>query len=95
MQQIAAKGITNNILHSLWMNRPPTSAKCILLASESAKLETIADIAERILGNSSQCDSAAKRLVAIERSLSELKTTVVSFPGKQRSKSRNRSYSPK
>jgi hypothetical protein len=54
MRRLAPHGISEDVLHSLWMKRMPISVRCVLSASEGDELTKLAENACRILDHSTQ-----------------------------------------
>jgi hypothetical protein len=54
MRRLAPHGISEDVLHSLWIKRMPISVRCVLSASEGVELTKLAEIADRILDHSTQ-----------------------------------------
>lgn len=52
MRNLAGNRVSDDILCSLWIKRMPTNVRCILSASKEVALTPLADLADRILENS-------------------------------------------
>lgn len=48
MRTLATDRVSEDLLHSLWIKRMPTSVRCVLSASEGVDLAKLADIADKI-----------------------------------------------
>ncbi|XP_066589575.1 uncharacterized protein [Prorops nasuta] len=49
MRDLAAGGITEDMLHTLWLNRLPSHLRPLLVASESLDLKAVAEMADRMM----------------------------------------------
>jgi hypothetical protein len=54
MRRLAPHGISEDVLHFIWMKQRPISVRCILSAREGVELTKLAEIADRILDHSTQ-----------------------------------------
>jgi hypothetical protein len=51
---MAPHGISEDVLHFLWMKRMPISVRCVLFTNEGVELTKLAEIADWILDHSTQ-----------------------------------------
>jgi hypothetical protein len=54
MRSLAPHGISEDVLHSLWIKRMPITVRCVLSASEGVELAKLAEIADLIFYRSTQ-----------------------------------------
>jgi hypothetical protein len=70
MRRLAPHGISEDVLHSLWIKRISISVRCSLSAREGIELTRLAEIADRILDYSTQ-----SQVMAANSPRSELRTS--------------------
>lgn len=74
MQSLAGGKVSEDLLRSLWMKRMPTNVRCVLSASRDVALTPLADLADRILENSTSSFVMATSTEKIGTTHSEAKS---------------------
>jgi hypothetical protein len=53
MRSLAPQGISEDVLHSLWIQRMPVNVRCVFTEREDVELTNLVEIANRMLDKSS------------------------------------------